>query len=104
MRASEGVIGIARAAGVPILPLTYSNSRGRILKTWDRFLVPKSFSRGIFIWGEPINVPKSAEQSEMNRLRAHLEERLNAITQEADRKMGIGPVLPQPLPALEAAS
>jgi lysophospholipid acyltransferase (LPLAT)-like uncharacterized protein len=104
MRASEGVIGIARAAGVPILPLTYSNSRGKILRTWDRFLVPKSFAKGIFIWGAPLWVPKETDQEGMEGLRAQLEASMNAITVEADRRMGIGPVHPPPLQVAGAAS
>src|SRR5262249_1086726 len=51
MRASAGIVGVARLAGVPILPMTYATSRRRILQTWDRFHLPLPFSRGVFLSG-----------------------------------------------------
>ncbi len=57
MRATTGVIGIARLGNAPIMPCTYATSRRRILDSWDRFHLPLPFGRGIFIWGEPIHIP-----------------------------------------------
>ena len=88
MRASEGVISIARLAGVPVVPLTYSTSRGKVLKSWDRFLIPFPFSSGIFIWGEPIAVARGSDVAAINAARQDLEEGLNQITRTADEMMG----------------
>lgn len=88
MRASEGVISIARLAGVPVVPLTYSTSRGKILKSWDRFLIPLPFSSGIFVWGEPISVARNADEAAISAARLDLENGLNEITKAADMRMG----------------
>jgi lysophospholipid acyltransferase (LPLAT)-like uncharacterized protein len=54
--------------------------------------MPLPFSRGVYVFGEPIVVPRDAEDMEPYRLA--LEEALNAITAEADRAMGHPPTPP----------
>lgn len=85
MRASNGVISLARLCGVPIIPLSYSTSRRRVLGSWDRFTVALPFARGVFIWGEPISVPRQAGPEELERYRLAVEAELIAITARADR-------------------
>ncbi len=88
MRASRGIVAAARLSGAPILPATYSAARRRILGSWDRMVLPLPFSRGIFLWGDPILVPKRLDEDGIERYRARIEETLNALTGEADRRMG----------------
>ena len=94
MRASPGIVAVAWLAGAPILPVTYATARRRILGSWDRMLLPLPFSRGVFICGELIEVPKKLDKPTMEHWRAVVEERLNALTAEADRLMGHEKVAP----------
>lgn len=94
MRASAGVIAIARLGKAPILPYTYATSRRRILDTWDRFHMPLPFGRGVFIWGEPIEIPAELDESDAEAWRQRVEERMNALTAEADRRVGREAVAP----------
>jgi lysophospholipid acyltransferase (LPLAT)-like uncharacterized protein len=96
MRASAGVIGIARRAGVPVIPATFATSRRRILRSWDRFLLPLPFGRGVHAWGEAIEVARDADAQAREAARRELEDRLNALTNEADRICGHPPVEPGP--------
>jgi lysophospholipid acyltransferase (LPLAT)-like uncharacterized protein len=98
MRAAKGVVALARKSGAPILPATYSASRRRIIGSWDRFLLPFPFSRGVAIWGEPITVPADADDAELERLRRQVEDALIALTAEADRQCGQETVQPAALP------
>jgi lysophospholipid acyltransferase (LPLAT)-like uncharacterized protein len=98
MRASSGIVAAARLSGASVIPVTYATKRRRILDTWDRFHLPLPFSRGIFLWGEAIDVPSDADPAAMERYRILIEERLNALTFEADRRMGHGRVSPGNLP------
>lgn len=91
MRASEGIITVARMSGAPIMPLTYGVRRGKVLKTWDRFLVPFPFSAGVLYWGSPLYVGKD---DDVENARQALEQRLNDMTAEADRLTGREPVTP----------
>ncbi|MBF0167202.1 MAG: lysophospholipid acyltransferase family protein [Alphaproteobacteria bacterium] len=97
MRSTDGIINIARLSGAPIIPATYSASPCSYMNSWDRFQVPRPFGRGIFIWGEPIEVPRDADEAEVKRLNLLLEERLNDLTARADRHVGLVPIEPAPL-------
>ena len=84
-RLQLGVIELARRTGNPILPLTFSASKKKIFKTWDRFLLPYPFSKGVFVWGEPIYVDRDGERDYLEEMRLLVERRLNELTEEADR-------------------
>jgi lysophospholipid acyltransferase (LPLAT)-like uncharacterized protein len=94
MHAAIGVIQLARLGRAPLLPYTYATSRRRILGTWDRFHWPLPFGRGIFIWGEPIEVPSDLDVPGMERWREIVESRLIALTAEADRRVGCDAIQP----------
>jgi lysophospholipid acyltransferase (LPLAT)-like uncharacterized protein len=97
MRAAPGIIAAARLTGAPILPLTYATSNRFVLGSWDRFHVALPFSRGLFIWGEPIFVAPDADAVAQEAARLLVEERLNEMTAAADRQCGRRPVEPDPL-------
>ncbi len=97
MRASDGIVNVARLSGAPIIPATYSVRRGRMLSTWDRFLVPWLFSRGVIVWGRPISVRRHAQGGELEASREKVETALNAITREADALCGRVGAEPAPI-------
>jgi len=98
MRASDGIVQVARLSGRPIIPCSYSSKRRRILGSWDRFSVALPFSKGLFVWGAPIEVPSDASASDLLQARNAVEASLNDITERADRQMGHCPVEPAPWP------
>jgi len=97
MRASDGIVQVARMAGVPIVPGTFAVGRRRVLGTWDRFVVPWPFTRGILAWGEPIRVDRDADDVALEAARRRVEDGINAITREADILAGVEPVEPAPV-------
>jgi hypothetical protein len=101
MRAAAGVIDIARLSGAPIVPVAFAASRRRVLGTWDRFVVALPFSRGVYVWGEPIAVSRDLDAAGREAARRVLEERLNAVTREADRLVGRHPIEPAPAAAAD---
>jgi len=88
MRASEGVAAVARLSGVPVIPATYAVSRRKVLGSWDRFIVAWPFSRGVIVWGDPVEVARDADPNAMDRARRAVEDGLNRITAEADAMLG----------------
>ncbi len=69
-RAKAGSIVLAQTAQVPILPMGIKVERAWRLRTWDRVLVPKPFSRVEFRIGQPITVPeKLSPEAQDERLR-----------------------------------
>jgi hypothetical protein len=96
MRASEGVVSLARLAGVPVIPAAIGISRRRLMGSWDRMIVGLPFSRGVFVWGQPITVPREADAAAQAALRLEIEESLTALSDEADRRCGVTPVTADP--------
>lgn len=88
MHASVGVVNVARLAGVPIVPVVFATSRRRVLSSWDRFHLAEPFGRGVFIWGEPIEVEAELDEAGLERARLQVETRMNDMAEEADRRVG----------------
>ena len=82
--AQIGTIVLAAKTERPIFPVTFNASRKRVFKSWDRFILPYPFSRGVFIWGEPIWVSRGESETGIEEKRKALEWRLNQITAQAD--------------------
>lgn len=95
MRIGGNVVKIAQMQNVPIIPVTYSISRCKILKSWDRFMLAKPFSRGVFIYGEPIPPCTSNNEAALKEASINLENRLNMLTRRADDMMGLTPMEPE---------
>jgi lysophospholipid acyltransferase (LPLAT)-like uncharacterized protein len=50
----EGVVQLARLTRRAVIPMAFACSRGHRFKSWDRFLLPLPFSRGVYAYGEPV--------------------------------------------------
>jgi lysophospholipid acyltransferase (LPLAT)-like uncharacterized protein len=99
--ASIGIVNVARLAGAPIVPIVFATSRRRVLDSWDRFHLPLPFGRGVFIWGEPIEIEPGLDPAGLENARLLVETRMNEMAVEADRRVGHGPAQPEyPSPAL----
>ncbi len=103
MRAGEGLITVARLAGVPIIPVSYSTSRGKHLGSWDRFLVAQPFGRGVIVWGQPVEIARDADETAIEEARTQIEDSLNTVTREADDLVGRAFVEPEPLVDVQQA-
>ena len=82
-RVQMGVILAARLSGLPIVPVSFAASRARVMRSWDGFVVPGFFSRGVFVYGSPITVPHDAGEGVMAEAASALEEALRRGTDEA---------------------
>jgi hypothetical protein len=80
----RGVVELARLTSAPIVPAAYAASRKKVFNSWDRFILPLPFSRVVYVWGEPIFIPRNLAENELEEKRLLVEERLRQITAEAD--------------------
>ena len=85
-----GAIVAAKLSGLPLVPVTFSARPARRLGSWDRTLLPYPFGRGLFLYGEPIVVPRDADDEEVQRLRLVVEQEVDRLTDLADNETGIG--------------
>lgn len=77
--AEAGIVTIARLSGKPVLPVTFSASKNKRLKSWDRFMVAKPFGRIVFCVGAPIVVEQADEAA-----RIAVETSMNKLVEQAD--------------------
>lgn len=104
MRAAGGLALAAAAARVPVIPVSAAMSRCRILGSWDRFILPLPFGRGVIVWGEPILLSAGTDHDAIEAGRLAIETALNRLSEDADRRMGRPPIEPAPpVPVAEPA-
>ena len=82
-----GVAHVAKMSGTAVIPIAFSASRCRRFKSWDRFLLPYPFSRGVYVVGDPLRYRKGEGLEEF---RQRLEASLTEVTARADRFFGAG--------------
>jgi len=86
-----GVIAIASRSGRPIVPMATSARPCWRLRSWDRFLVPRPFSRGALVLGDPILVPPDLPPEEFESWRVRVARALDEAANQADRLVGSPP-------------
>jgi lysophospholipid acyltransferase (LPLAT)-like uncharacterized protein len=77
-----GAVLLAQMSGRPMIPLSYAASRAWKIK-WDRYVIPKPFSRIVIAIGEPVYVQKGLDAAGLARLQQDMERRLHAAFEEA---------------------
>lgn len=82
--ASMGVVQIAQATALPIVPVAFVVERKKVLRSWDRFEIPHLFTRGIFAYGEPISVRRELSSDEAEQSRLEIENALNELVGEVE--------------------
>ena len=64
----DGVVQLAKLTGRPIVPAAFACSNGHRFNSWDRFLLPYPWGKGVYSVGEPIYYVRG-EQLEVFRNR-----------------------------------
>lgn len=81
--AQPGAILLASRSGAPILPMLWVADRYYTVRSWDKTVIPKPFSRIDYYYGEPITVPAELKAEGLEEYRMLLEQRLNALYEKA---------------------
>lgn len=92
MQASMGAIRLAKLTGAPIVCLAVSTRWGKRFASWDRFILPLPFGRGVVVWKGPVCVPADADDALLEEKRIEMEILLRNATCEADNACGHDPV------------
>jgi lysophospholipid acyltransferase (LPLAT)-like uncharacterized protein len=78
----DGVSFVARKTGCPIVPITCSLKRKKLLGSWDSFMLPLPFNKAVVIVGKPLFVKP---EDDLQAANLKIGETLDAITADADR-------------------
>lgn len=81
-----GVIYLAARTGMPIVPIGVGFQRPWRARSWDRFQVPRPWSYGTVVSGEPIVVPPEIGRDQMEEYRRRVEEALFRATEAAEQQ------------------
>ncbi len=87
LKLQPGALMVSKLTGAPALPVTVSFDRYWNLKTWDRLMIPKPFSKVIVAFGEHVTVPEKCDSATLEAKRVELEKTLLKITETADTKL-----------------
>ena len=79
-----GLVLIAQATGLAIVPTITSAERRWQANSWDRFMIPKPFSRVIIRFGEPFYLPREMDEDEFEEKRLEIEKRMHSLYEETD--------------------
>ncbi len=82
-KVSDGIIKISKATQVPIIPIGFSSSKFKTLKSWDSFIITKPFAKCAFVWGDSLNIPKNCSDNEIEEYKNKLEMELNNCIEKA---------------------
>lgn len=78
-----GAIFAAQISRKPVVPIAYAAKPARLLKTWDKFVVPFPFAKLRIAIGEPYFPPHKMSDEQMQAAQRELEQRLLRVFEEA---------------------
>jgi lysophospholipid acyltransferase (LPLAT)-like uncharacterized protein len=81
--AKAGPVLLAQKTGNPILPFSVECKSFRTVSSWDRLQIPLPFTRAVFSYSAPIDVP--AEKSSVDEKLAELQRSLDALVKRGER-------------------
>lgn len=80
----DGVLQLARMSGRPVVPMAFVCSRGHRFQSWDRFLFPYPFCRGVYSFGDPVYFDK---EEGIDRFRERFKGAMEKNQQQAEARL-----------------
>ncbi len=81
---AQGPIYLSSKLGIPIVTLGLGYDRPWRLSSWDRFAVPRPYSRGRAVVSPPMSIPPNLDREGVEHYRLIVERMLNRLTCEAE--------------------
>jgi lysophospholipid acyltransferase (LPLAT)-like uncharacterized protein len=83
-KVQKGVIYLAARTGLPIIPIGFGFDDPWRAKSWDQFILPRPFRRGVAITTDTIHVPQEADHGTLEQYRLQLQAHLDELTEMAE--------------------
>ncbi len=80
-----GLVYLAARTGLPLVLMGIGYERPWRLGTWDRFALPRPWSRAVMITLPPLQIPADADKETLEAYRVQVEQTLTEITDYAER-------------------
>ena len=88
---NPGLAWMARATGHPIVPIGFGCDRAWHARSWDRFTIPKPWSRVVMTYGEPVRVSRDATPAELERATESIRARMIDAEKRSAAELGVEP-------------
>lgn len=88
--AKPGVAVVAARAQVPILPVAFLAIPAWRMRSWDRLIIPKPFSRIIAVYGDPILPLEGRPSDTIRQMHGQVQERLLALQHSLETEFAVG--------------
>lgn len=87
---SQGMAWMASVTKQPVIPCGFVGANTWRLRSWDRFTIPKPFSRVAFVYGEPFQ-PVGRDTAELARESEEIRKRILHVERRAFELLGVEP-------------
>ena len=81
---AQGAIYLSSRLGIPLIAIGLGYDRPWRLNTWDRFAIPKPYSRARVVASPLIQIPPDLDRGEIEQHRQRIERLLTDLTEEAE--------------------
>ena len=86
-KVKEGIIKLAQMTNTPIIPLVWATRKFKTINSWDNFVLPFPFSKGIYSFGKPIYIEKKINLNKFELERQNLENEIKRLTKILERRI-----------------
>ena len=80
-----GAVRLAQETGAYLIPFTYSSKKGKLFKSWDRFLLFYPFTKVVAVYGKPIKIDSDLKPGGFERQRLAVEDSLRELEEQCDK-------------------
>lgn len=84
-----GAVRLGSETGALLVPYTLAAARKRILHSWDKFEMPRFFSRAVALYGEPIEIPPGLGGEALEAERKRVEGIMHELDRRADHLLAV---------------
>jgi lysophospholipid acyltransferase (LPLAT)-like uncharacterized protein len=88
-QAQPGAVFLGALSGHAVVPLGCASERVWRLHSWDRFEIPKPFSRAAIVYDRAIPIPRRLSDKEALDLNREIERQMNRLRDEARAIIGV---------------
>jgi lysophospholipid acyltransferase (LPLAT)-like uncharacterized protein len=87
--AKPGPVLLACNTGAAVMAFYVAVSDGWVLNSWDKFIIPKPFTRAHIRWSRPIYVPRDANSESLKSYHDEMQAALERVRHYAEEQVGI---------------
>ena len=82
-----GTVLVARMGNAPVIPIVCAASRAWTLDRWDRFMIPKPFSKVAIAVGKPLEVSRTLPTNELDAVRDQVQAAMDSLLESAQARV-----------------